>query len=68
MPASRFTKKANTPKRKRQWEHVYESAKSRGASEGSAIAQASGVVKKDRGGRHDRRKSKRTKRAGSKRR
>jgi len=46
MPASKFTKKANTPKKNRQWMHVYKSAKAGGASEGSAIAQASGVVKK----------------------
>jgi hypothetical protein len=48
MPASRFTKKANTPKRKRQWEHVYQSAKKRGASAGSAIRQANGTVKRGR--------------------
>ena len=46
MPASRFTKKANTPKKKRQWEHVYQSAKKRGASAGSAIRQANAAVKK----------------------
>jgi len=53
MPAQRFTKKANTPKRRRQWQHVYDSALRRGASEGSAIAQASGVIKRSRrrGGR-----------------
>lgn len=46
MPADRFTKKASTPKRKRQWEHVYQSAKSRGASPGSAIRQANASVKR----------------------
>jgi len=46
MPADRFTKAASTPKKKRQWEHVYESAKKRGASPGSAIRQASATVKK----------------------
>ena len=46
MPAERFTKKATTPKRKRQWEHVYESAKRRGASAGSAVRQANGALKK----------------------
>ena len=46
MPASKFTKAASTPAKKRQWEHVYSSAKSRGASPGSAIRQASGAVKK----------------------
>lgn len=46
MPAEKFTKKAKTAKQKRQWEHVYESAKARGASKGAAIRQASGVVKR----------------------
>jgi hypothetical protein len=46
MPAERFTKKANTPKRKRQWQHVYDSAKKAGASPGKAIREANGVVKK----------------------
>ena len=46
MPADRFTKKATTPKRKRQWEHVYQSAKARGAAPGSAIRQANASVKK----------------------
>jgi hypothetical protein len=49
MPAERFTKKATTPKKKRQWEHVYQSAKQRGASSGSAIRQANASVKKKRG-------------------
>lgn len=46
MPADRFTKKATTPKKKRQWEHVYSSAKSRGSSPGSAIRQANASVKR----------------------
>lgn len=46
MPAERFTKQANTPKKKRQWEHVYSSAKKRGGSAGSAIRQANASVKK----------------------
>ena len=46
MPAERFTKKANTPKRQRQWRHVEESAKARGASPGSAVRQANAAVKK----------------------
>jgi hypothetical protein len=46
MPAERFTKAANTPKKKRQWEHVYASAKRRGASPGSAIRQANATVRK----------------------
>lgn len=44
MPASKHTRKANTPKLKRQWQHVRDSAEARGASPGSAIAQASGVI------------------------
>lgn len=46
MPASKHTKKANTPKLKRMWEHVRESAQARGDPPGTAIAKASGVVKK----------------------
>ena len=44
MPAERFTKKATTPTKKRQWDHVYSSTKKRGASPGSAIRQANAVV------------------------
>jgi hypothetical protein len=47
MPAERFTKKANTSKRKRQWQHVYESMKSRGEDEESAIRAANAAVKRD---------------------
>jgi hypothetical protein len=47
MPADRFTKKANTPKKKRQWQNVYESVLSKGGSESSAIRQASGVIKNE---------------------
>jgi len=47
MPASKHTKKATTPKLKRQWEHVRKSAESRGASAGSAIRQANAVVKRN---------------------
>ena len=46
MPAEKHTKKANTPKKKRQWEHVRESAEEAGDSPGKAIKKASGVVKK----------------------
>lgn len=45
MPAQRFTKKATTPKLKRQWNDVEQSALSRGASKGSAIRQANAVVR-----------------------
>jgi hypothetical protein len=50
MPAERFTKKANTPKKKRQWEHVYASVKKRGASPGSAVRQANASVKRKKKG------------------
>lgn len=43
--APKHTKKAQTPKTKRQWAHVANSALERGYSEGRAIAQANGVVK-----------------------
>lgn len=56
MPAEKHTRKANTPKRKRQWEHVRRSAEARGASAGSAIRQASAAVKRSyRRGRRGRR-------------
>jgi hypothetical protein len=45
MPAERFTKKANTAKKRRQWSDVEKSALSRGASAGSAIKQANAVVR-----------------------
>lgn len=47
MPASRFTKKATTPKLKRQWDHVYSDAKARGQSPGAAVRQANAAVKKN---------------------
>ena len=46
MPAERFTKKATTPKLKRQWAHVEQSALDRGASPGAAVRMANGVVKR----------------------
>jgi hypothetical protein len=49
IPAERFTKAANTPKKKRMWEHTYSSAKKRGASPGSAVRQANSVVKRKKG-------------------
>jgi hypothetical protein len=54
VPAEKFTRKANTPKKKRQWQHVYDSALKRGDSKGEAIRKASGVVK--RGGRRSKRR------------
>ena len=46
MPAEKFTKKANTPKKKRQWDRIYKSEIKRGSSKGTAVRKASGVVKK----------------------
>lgn len=43
---NRFTKKAKSPRRRRQWIEVYKSSVSRGLSEGAAIRSANGVVKK----------------------
>jgi len=58
MPASKHTRKATTPKLRRQWEHVRASAEARGASAGSAIRQANAVVKRSgRGARRARRAS-----------
>ena len=44
--APRHTRKANTPKKRRQWAHIASGALERGASEKSAIVQANGVVAK----------------------
>ncbi|MGJ0510154.1 MAG: hypothetical protein ACR652_24155 [Methylocystis sp.] len=44
--AKRHTKKADTPKKQKQWADVADSALSRGASEGSAIRQANSVIAK----------------------
>ena len=55
MPAEKFTRKANTPTKRRQWAHVYDSVMSRGGSKASAIRQASGVVKRGRRSRRGRR-------------
>jgi len=45
MPAQRFTKKANTPAKRRQWGDVEHSAKARGASPQAAIMEADAVVR-----------------------
>lgn len=42
--AQKHTKKASTPKKKRQWSDVANSVLQRGGSEGSAIRQANAVV------------------------
>ena len=47
MPASEHTKKADTPKKSRQWQHVRDSAEAQGDSPGKAIKKASGVLKKE---------------------
>lgn len=49
MPADKFTNKATTSSDKRQWDHVYKSAKAKGASSGAAIRQANGVIKQKKG-------------------
>lgn len=46
MPASEHTRKATTPKLRRQWQHVRNSMESRGASPGAAVRAANGVVKR----------------------
>lgn len=46
--ATRFTHKANTPRKKRQFSHVANSMLRRGASEGSAIRAANAVVARNR--------------------
>ncbi len=53
--AKRHTKKAASPKAKRQWSHVANSMLQRGYGEGRAIAAASSVVKK-RGRKHGRKR------------
>jgi hypothetical protein len=44
--AKRFTKKAKSPKRRRQWKIVANSALRRGLSEGAAVRSANAAVKK----------------------
>ena len=56
MPAGKFTKKANTPKKGRQWQHVYDSVKAKGGSSGDAVIAANKALK-DAAIRHARRKS-----------
>lgn len=45
MPATEFTKKATTPKAKRQWQHVYSGMKKAGKPPASAIKAANAAVK-----------------------
>ncbi len=44
--SSRFTKKAKSPKRKRQWAKVADSVLARTGDDGAAIRAANAVVKK----------------------
>jgi uncharacterized protein YdaT len=44
--AKKKTKKARTPKLQRQWTHIANRLLASGASEGSAIRQANGVIAK----------------------
>jgi hypothetical protein len=46
MPASKFTKKADTPAKRRQWDHVYKKAIKAGKSKAAAIRMANAAVKK----------------------
>lgn len=47
MPAEKHTKKADTAKKSRQWQHVRDSAEAQGDSPKKAIMKASGVLKKE---------------------
>jgi len=43
------TRKANTPKKQRQWAHVADAVLAKTGDEGRAVREANGVVKKHRG-------------------
>jgi hypothetical protein len=47
--AAKHTKKAKSPKAKRQWAHVADRLLNSGVSEGQAIREANGVIKKREG-------------------
>ena len=51
MPAERFTKKATSKEDKRQWAHVYASAKKHGDPAGTAVKKANAVVAAKKRGR-----------------
>jgi hypothetical protein len=53
MPAQRHTRKAKTPKLRRMFQHIRDSAEERGDDPGTAIRKASGVLKRQ--GRRSRR-------------
>lgn len=44
--ASKKTRKANTPKKQRQWAHVADSVLARTGDEGQAVRTANGVIAK----------------------
>ena len=50
MPASKFTKKATSKDDKKQWAHVYASAKKSGDPAGLAVRKANGVIAKKKRG------------------
>lgn len=45
MPADKFTKKATTPAKKRQWQHVYDAQLDAGKSKATAIKSANAAVR-----------------------
>ena len=45
MPAGKFTKKATTKAKKRQWQHVYDSMKASGHDKAAAIRAASAALR-----------------------
>lgn len=53
--AARHTRKANSPKKRRQWSHVANSMLNRGKGEGAAVRAANAVVKRGRKSRRGRR-------------
>lgn len=46
--AARFTKKAKSPKAKRQWKDIADNALSRGESDATAIKEANGILKHEK--------------------
>jgi len=44
--STKFTKKAKSAKKKKQWKDIANSVLKRGGSDASAIRQASGVIRK----------------------
>jgi len=52
--AAAKTKKANTPRKRRQWARIANSALARGESDAAAIKQANGVIAREsRPGQHE---------------